>query len=106
MIRGVLQVHMKENAAATPVTLPLVLSRATCKPCRTAVLSKFVENLTQRTAVPRRPRASTWAMHDWLALSLALPGLTPCASTVAGEMHVVRRLFTPSDRAVVLSSST
>ena len=102
---GVQKVHMKENAAATPVALPQVLRRAKCKPCRTAVLSKFVENLRQRRAVPRRPRAFTWAVRDWLALSRALPGLTSCASTEAGEMHVVRTLFTQSDTAVVLSSS-
>ena len=74
-----------ENAAATPVALQ--------------VWEGFV-----RRAVPRRPRALTWAMHDWLALSRALPGLTSCASTEAGEMHVVRTLFTQSDTAVVLSS--
>ena len=28
--RGVLKVHMKENAAATPVALPQVLRRAKC----------------------------------------------------------------------------
>ena len=56
-----------------------------------------------------RPRALTWAMHDWLALSRALPGITApsCASTeqcyaatLNGQTAVMHDVDVPGDRTV------